>query len=95
MKQSNWHVLKTKNRNLPTVHGFLDDDGNLIIQNEGDGLAIFTNEKVGIADFVRGAHLLHVSGPGEYAGSWRYSGTDKTRGDAHTPYPLIFTKVSS
>lgn len=95
MKRTIWVALETQNLNLPTAHGFLGDDGNLIIQNEGEGLAIFTNEKVGIADFVRGANLLHVSGPGEYAGSWRYSGTDKTRGDSYTPYPLIFTKVLS
>lgn len=95
MKKTNWVVLETKNLNLPTIHGFLRDDGTLIIEND-DGLKILTNENVGLADFARDANCLHVYGPEEYAGSWSYSGeNDKTRGDWNTPYPLVFRKVSS
>ncbi|MCP8634016.1 hypothetical protein PUR31_07145 [Pseudomonas mosselii] len=92
MTQDNWVALKTKNFNLSTVEGLLNANGKLIIRNEGKGLAIFTNQIVGIADFLRGANFLHVSTPEEYAGSWRYEGLYTTRGNAHTPYPLMFTK---
>lgn len=92
MTQDNWVTLKTKNLNLPTVEGLLNSNGKLIIRNEGKGLAIFTNQIVGIADFLRGANILYVNTPEEYAGSWRYEGSDTTRGNARTPYPLMFTK---
>ncbi|WP_338523639.1 hypothetical protein NUH87_28605 [Pseudomonas batumici] len=95
MKESNWDVLETKNLNLPTVNGFMGENGNLIICNEGDGLAIFTSEMVGMTDVLRGANLLHVTKPEKYAGSWRCVGRDTSRGDAYTPYPLIFTKDAS
>lgn len=95
MKQTNWVVLETKNINLPTIHGFLRDDGTLIIKHD-DGLEILTNENFGLADFARDANRLHVSGPEEYAGSWSYSREkDTTRGNWSTRYPLVFRKVSS
>ncbi|MGE8063728.1 hypothetical protein [Pseudomonas sp. NPDC089569] len=95
MKESTWNVLKTQNRDLPTVHGFVDENGYLIIQNDSAGLAIFTREMVGMADSLRGADLLHVTEPQEYSGSWRCVGRDTLRGDANTPYPLMFARISS